>query len=112
MAVEFGTVANYGLIALIVNGVLMWIREWRKHRTWSKNGTELSEIKTTMILFTSKLDTINEHTHAINVTMAEVKTSVTGQQKACNKTVTRFDKAIGDQNDHLISLVKEQGRRK
>ncbi len=116
MPVEFGTIANFGLAALLINGVLMWIREWRKHRTWSQNGNELSlkvdEIKTTTLLFTHSLERMNEHLGEMNVTMAEVKTSVTGQQKTCSTTVKRFDKAFSDQNKELISLAKESGRKR
>lgn len=112
MAIEFGTIANYGLIALIINGVLLWIREFKKHSTWKQNGEDLKEIKTTTLLFTNSLEKINEHVGEINVKMAEVKTSVNAQGKQCGKTVTRFDKAFSDQNKELIALAKESGRRR
>lgn len=112
MAIEFGTIANYGLIALIINGVLLWIREFKKHNTWKQNGEDLKEIKSSTLQFTDSLEKINEHVSEINVKMAEVKTSVSAQGKQCGKTVNRFDKAISQQYSELIDLAKTVGSKK
>jgi len=108
MAIELGTVTIYGLIALIINGVALWIREWRKHRTWSKNGDDLKEIKDDVKTMNGKVDTVDGKVGAATVKIAEVKTALEGQAKHCKQTVTRFDKAIGDQNKELISLAKRR----
>ena len=105
-----------GAIFVLANVLLFWVREWLKNKTWRKNGNELGakvdEIKTTTLLFTHSLERINDNVGEINVSMAEVKTAVNTQSKQCSKTVTRFDKAMGDQNKELISLAKESGRRR
>lgn len=33
------------LLLLVINGGALWIREWKKHRTWRSNGNHLKEIK-------------------------------------------------------------------
>jgi len=111
MAIELGTVTLYGLIALIINGVALWIREWRKHRTWSKNGDDLTEIKEDLKSVDEKIEGVDEKVGQTNVKMAEVKTALTAQAKHCKQTVGRFDKTIADQNKELISLAKNTGRR-
>lgn len=108
MAIELGTVTLYGLIALIINGVLMWIREWRKHATWSANGDDLKEIKEDVKTTNGKIDCIDGKVGETKVVIAEVKGIVTTQSKHCKQTVERFDKAIGDQNKELISLAKRR----
>jgi len=112
MAVEFGTIANYGLIALIVNGVLMWIRELKKGKIRNGNGKHLEEIKETMGLCEGKLTTIGDKVGETNIQVAQIKTAVNSQGRQCASTVKRFDKTIGDQNRELISLAKEQGRQR
>jgi len=112
MVIELGTVTLYGLIALIINGVALWIREWRKHRTWRQNGDDLKEIKDDVKSVDGKVDKVDGKVDDATVKIAEVNTALTTQAKHCKQTVTRFDKAIGDQNKELISLAKNQGRRR
>jgi len=98
MAIELGTVTLYGLIALIINGVLMWIREWRKHRTWSENGDDLKEIK-------EDVKSVDGKVGETNIAIAGIETAVNAQKTQCSATVKRFDKAISDQNKTLIDLA-------
>lgn len=95
---EVGNTALYALILLIINGGALWIREWRKHRTWSKNGDDLKEIK-------NKIDCMDKKVGETKLKMTEVKTVVDEQKDQCTKTVTRFDKAISDQGSQIIELA-------
>jgi len=108
---EVGSVTLYALIALIISGVLSWIREWQKHKTWSKNGDDLKEIKKDVKESHEKIDAVNDKVGATNIAIAKVKTAVNAQKTQCVSTVKRFDKAISDQNKELISLAKEQARK-
>jgi peptidoglycan hydrolase CwlO-like protein len=109
---EVGNITLYALITLIISGVLSWIREWRKHRTWSKNGDDLKEIKEDVKMVNGKVEGIDEKVGQTNLKLAEVKTVVTTQAKHCKQTVGRFDKTIADQNKELISLAKNSGGRR
>lgn len=109
---EVGTLTLYALITLIISGVLSWIREWKKYRTWSKNGEALEEIKTDVKDTNDKIDAVDQKVGETNVKIAGIKTAVNAQKTQCTATITRFDKAIGDQNKELIALAKEQGRKR
>lgn len=106
---EIGNITIYALITLIISGVLQWIREWKKHATWSKNGEDLKEIKEDVKTVNGKVEDIDEKVGKVREKMAEVKTAVTTQVKHCKQTVERFDKTIADQNKELISLAKNSG---
>lgn len=112
MAVEFGTIANFGLIALIINGVLIWIRELKKGKISNGNGKHLEEIKETMSLCEGKLTAIDGKVGETNIQVAKINTAVNSQKSQCSATIKRFDKAIGDQNRELISLAKDSGRKR
>lgn len=105
---EVGNITLYALITLIISGVLSWIREWRKHRTWSKNGEALEEIKEDVKAVDEKVVTVDEKVGETNIKIAAMKTAVDGQKTQCTSTVKRFDKAISDQNKELISLAKRR----
>jgi len=102
---EIGNPTLYALILLIVNGGALWIREWRKHRTWTKNGHDLKEIKDQIKTVDEKVDCIDKKVGETKVSMAEVKVAVNDQKDQCTKTVARFDKAIGDQGKEIIRLA-------
>ncbi len=106
---EVSTATLYALITLVISGVLSWIREWRKHRTWSKNGEDLKEIKADVKDTNDKIDCVDKKVGEAKVIIGEVKTAVDGQKTQCSTTTKRFDKAIGDQYQHIIDLAKNTG---
>ncbi|KKL75090.1 hypothetical protein LCGC14_2058340 [marine sediment metagenome] len=99
-------VTLYGLIALIINGVFLWIREWRKHRTWSANGKDLKEIKEDVKDTNEKIDGIEGTVGETQIKVAEIKVAVGTQARHCKQTVERFDKAITNQGNQLIDIAK------
>lgn len=109
---EVGNTTLYALVLLIINGGALWIREMRKGKKENGNGKHLAEIKETIGLCDGKLTAIDEKVGETNIQLAKVKTVVGEQKSQCKATVKRFDKTISDQNTQLISLVKEQGRRR
>ena len=94
-----------GAIFVLANVLLFWVREWYKHKTWSKNGNALREIKGDVKSTTDKVDCIDKKVGETNVTIAKIKTAVSAQKTQCATTIKRFDKAIGDQNQHIIDLA-------
>lgn len=104
MESQTGT-AIAGAIFVLTNVLLFWIREWYKHKTWSKNGNHLREIKEEVKTTNDKVDCIDEKVGETNVAIAKIKTAVNAQKTQCAATITRFDKAIGDQNQTLIDLA-------
>jgi len=106
---EVGNITLYGLIALIISGVLSWIREWRKHGTWKKNGNDLTEIKSDVKETHKKIDCVDKKVGETKVKIAEVKTAVNAQKTQCSSTVKRFDKAISDQGKQILDLARNQG---
>lgn len=95
---EPGMTLTGGIIALIINGGLLWLRELRKHKTWTKNGDDLKEIKGQMSEVAKKLDCVDKK-------VGETKVVMDGQIAQCTKTVSRFDGAIRDQGRELIKLA-------
>lgn len=87
-----------GGLFVVANTAVFWIREWRKHHTWNKNGIVLMEI-------TNSIKKMDEKVGETKVKIAEVKTAVDAQKTQCVATVKRFDNAISDQNKTLINLA-------
>lgn len=106
---EAGSITLYALIALIISGVLSWIREWQKHKTWSKNGDDLKEIKKDVKDSHTKIDAVDDKVGKTNIKIAEVKTAVNAQKTQCASTVKRFDKAISDQGKQILDLARNSG---
>ena len=94
-----------GAIFVLANVLLFWIREWYKNKTWRKNGKDLKEIKTDVKDTNEKIDAVDGKVGETNVAIAKIKTAVNAQKTQCAATITRFDKAIGDQNQTLIDLA-------
>lgn len=94
-----------GGLIIVANIILFWAREWVKHKTWSKNGIALKEIKTDVKSTNDKIGCIDKKVGETNVEIAKIKTAVNAQKTQCASTIKRFDKAIGDQNQHIIDLT-------
>lgn len=87
-----------GGLFVVANTAVFWIREWRKHHTWNKNGIVLMEI-------TNSIKRVDEKVGETKVKIAEVKIAVDAQKTQCATTVKRFDKAISDQGQTIIDLA-------
>jgi len=94
-----------GGLFVVANTAVFWIREWRKHHTWNKNGIVLMEI-------TNSVKRVDEKVGETKVKIAEVKTAVDAQKTQCAATVKRFDKAISDQNLIVVGLAKNSGKKR
>lgn len=80
-----------GVILLVINGGVQWIREWRKNSALKANGADLKEIK-------EKLDRVDKK-------VGETKVAVDAQKEQCVNTVDRFDEAIRGQYQEIIKLA-------
>lgn len=94
-----------GGLFVVANTAVFWIREWRKHHTWNKNGIALMEI-------TRSIKRVDEKVGETKVKIAEVKTAVDAQKTQCVATVKRFDNAISDQGQQIIDLAKNSRRKR
>lgn len=94
-----GIIAGSGFA--IANVSIFWLREWRKHKTWSANGKDLTEIKKEVKSVSGKMNRVNR-----DVTI--IKTKQSEQTRACDKTVTRFDAAITAQQEQLLEIAKDK----
>ena len=104
MEPQTGT-AIAGAIFVLANVLLFWIREWYKHKTWSKNGNDLKEIKTDVKDTNDKVDGIEGTVGETKLKVAEIKIAVSTQARHCKQTVNRFDETIRDQNQSIIDLA-------
>ena len=95
---------NVGIVLLIINGGIQWIRELKK-KPPRDNGKELQGIK-------EGIGECAEKLIAIDKKVGETKVLVREQKGHCTKTVTRFDKDISDQGQTIIDLAKNSGRRR
>jgi len=100
------------VIFVVVNTLGFWVREWLKHRTWNKNGNALKEIKTDIKSTHTKIDCVDKKVGETKVKIAEVKTAVDAQKTQCAATVKRFDKTISEQNQTIIGLAKNSGKKR
>ncbi len=97
-----------GGLFLLANVLLFWIREWRKHQTWNKNGRHLTEIKESVETVNGKIEVVDEKVGKTNIEVAKIKTAVNAQKRQCESTISRFDKTIGEQNQTLIDLASRK----
>lgn len=103
----------YYIVAILfalVNIAGFWIREWRKHRTWSKNGTALAEIKEGQAEIKTDMKGVSENLGRVKTAMASIKTQQKAQTNTCKSTVERFDKAILAHGDQILDLAKDKKR--
>jgi len=98
-----GGIIGGAFVVLNVGG--FWFREWRKHRTWTKNGDDLKEIKGQIKTVDGKIDCVDKKVGETKLAVAETKVAVDAQKSKCSETVTRFDKAISDQGKEIIRLA-------
>ena len=105
MEPQTGT-AIAGAIFVLANVLLFWIREWYKHKTWSKNGNDLKEIKADVKDTNDKVDGIEGTVGETKLKVAEIKVAVSTQARHCKQTVERFDKAITNQGNQLVDIAK------
>ena len=94
-----------GAILVLANVILFWAREYKKHKTWSKNGRQLTEIKESVETVNGKIEIVDEKVGETNIKVAEIKTAVNAQKSQCKQTVNRFDKAISDQGQQIVDLA-------
>ena len=100
------------VIFIVLNTVGFWVREWLKHRTWNKNGNALKEIKTDIKSTHTKIDCVDSKVGETNMELAKISTAVNAQKTQCATTVKRFDKVISEQNQTIIGLAKNSGRKR
>jgi len=93
-----------GIGALIVSGVAMWIREWRRGRNEKTNGTDLKEIKDDVKSTMTKVNDIGTDT-------ATIKTDVKGIKEHCTQTTQRFEKAINDNRKNLFEIATKKDKK-
>jgi len=93
---SIGAIIGGSFVILNVGG--FWFHEYRKHRAWRTNGTDLKEIK-------SQIRTVDEKVDCIDKAVGETKAVVNEQKAQCKQTVNRFDKTIADQGKEIIKLA-------
>ena len=104
---EVGVAIGGGLF-MVGNVLVFWYREWKKHKTWAKNGKVLDEIQVSIDTVNGKVETIDNKVGEQTLKMTEIATTVKEQKSQCTKTVNRFDRAIRDQGKEMLELAKGQ----
>lgn len=92
-----------GIIALIINGGAMWIREWKKGKVEKGNNKDLKEIR-------KKTDCIDEKVGHIKTNVATIKTSMDDIKDNCKQTTTRFERAINGNRKEILEIAKDKGK--
>ena len=95
-----------GALFLIGNILGFWFREWRKHKTWNKNGKVLTHIEKKIDDIDEKMEEIDDQVGETTVKMTQIGTIVSEQKQQCTKTVKRFDEAMRDQAKEMMRLAK------
>jgi len=103
-----GWVAVGGGLFIVGNTLIFWYREWRKNRTWKKNGKALDAIQISIDTVNGKVEAIDEKVDETKLKMTQIGTTVNEQKQQCTKTVNRFDRAIRDQGKEMLELAKGQ----
>jgi len=85
-----------GIVALLVNAIVMGIREWKKSKTWKKNGTALEEIKKSIV--------------GIDKSMGIIQSEMANLYNNCEATVSRFTEEISSNRDRIFDMAKGKGK--
>lgn len=99
------TTAIGGIILLVINGGVQWIREWKKSKVSKTNGDDLHEIKEDVSEVKGDVKEMKETVNKTDLNLAKVEQSVKDQKVQCGKTVTRFDEAIRDQGKEILKIA-------
>lgn len=90
-----------GLAALVISNVGIWIREWRKHKTWRGQNGDVQEIK-------ADVKEVGKKVNGIDTKMASVDT----EMKAFGRTCKRMNGEIRTNRDDIKKLIGKVGRKK
>jgi peptidoglycan hydrolase CwlO-like protein len=104
-----------GALFIIANILGFWFREWRKHRTWAKNGESLvkidekiDEVKEVVAAVNGKVENLDDTINGAKNKLTEVRAIVGEQKENCTKTVKRIDSAMAAQSKELIQIAKNR----
>lgn len=92
-----------GIIALIISGGAMWIRELKRGRADKGNNKDLKEIR-------KQNKCIDEKVGHIKTNIATIKTSMDGMQANCRQTTSRFEQSINDNRKEILEIAKDKGK--
>lgn len=98
----------FGLGSLIISNVAMWIREFKKHKTWKKNNGALDEIKATVSKMDKKVDCLDGKVGKARESLASIKSSVNSMQLHCSQTVSQFSKQISENSSKIFDLATKE----
>ncbi len=99
-------IAVGGGLFMVGNVLVFWYREWKKHKTWARNGKALDEIKVSVDNVNGKVEEIDDTVGTNTVKLTEIGTTVKEQKSQCTKTVKRFDQAMNTQAGQILDLAK------
>jgi len=99
---EIGAMFGGALVVLHIGGT--WLREYRKHKTWSANGKDLKEIK-------GDVKEVKKEQGEQGKKMAVISQSVDDQKMHCHQTVNRISRSMENFNKELLQMAKNKGRK-
>ena len=98
---EIGAMLGGALVVLHIGGT--WLREYRKHKTWSANGKDLKEIK-------GDVKEVKKEQGEQGKKMAAISQSVDDQKTHCHQTVNRITQGMSEFNKELLTQAKNRKR--
>ncbi|MBU2685819.1 MAG: hypothetical protein KKF27_21470, partial [Gammaproteobacteria bacterium] len=99
-----------GIVALIVMNTFSLIREQLKQKAVKKQNGSVDEIKDVIKRVDTKIDSLAIKVEKNEVEAAKVSVGIDGIKVNCASTITRFEKAITDNQNMVIDLIKERGK--
>lgn len=89
------------IVTLLISNIGMWIREWKKHSTWQKNGKGINEVNKCVKTIDGKMD-------KANVEIGKVQTSIDDQKAFCKKVSGGLSELVAKNSDRIFELNKDK----
>ena len=99
-----------GIIALVVMNAFAIVREQIRHKSVKKQNGSVDEIKDVIKRVDTKIDSMGVKVESNKLEVARIGVGIEGLKLNCHSTTERFEKAILDNQNRVIDLIKEKGK--
>ena len=98
-----------GIVALIVMNTFSLIREQLKQKAVKKQNGSVDEIKDVVKTVNTKIESLSIKVESNNLEVVKVGIGIEALKTNCHSTTARFEKAILDNQNKYIDLIKDKG---
>ena len=111
-AIAQSTEVFWGLVALLLSNIGIWIREAQKARSFKQKNGNLEQIRSDISSTKSKIDCVDRKITKVREEIVEVKTEIKAMKENCDQTVGRLSGEIKNNREKIFEMATEKPKRK